>query len=389
MNGKGNEMKKIKIMTLLLAMSLLAVGCNKKNSSNKSTASASPSPSATASASPYTDKEETKILNTDISGDVTLGEYIGIKVTKDKIEVSDEDVQSQIDSTLKDNATNVEVKDRKTIKKGDIVNIDFVGKKDGKAFDGGSATGYDLTIGSNQFIEGFEDKLIGKKVGTKQKLNLTFPTNYSNTELAGQKVVFEVTINKIQKSETPKLNDAFVKKVSKKSKTVAEYKKEVKASLESEKKTEAESNVKSDVMNKIIKNAKVKTYPKDQVKYYGYIAQTSLEQQLTQSGMTLDSYLEQIGKTQKDFEKEVESVGKSTTKQKMVFQAIAKKENIKVTDAEYKKQLKSLLSAYSLKDEAALIEKYGNAPIADMKQYLLYQKVIDFVVDKAKVTESK
>lgn len=379
-------MKKSKIAALILVMGVLAVGCGKKNDLTSESADST----AQASTSPAVSEEENelraKILAEDLTSYVTLGEYKGVKYTETKKEITDKEVEAKIQSTLESKAETKEITDRDTVKKGDIANIDFVGKKDGKEFDGGSSKAYDLTIGSGQFIDGFEDGLIGKKVGETVKLNLTFPESYSNSDLAGQDVVFEVTINSISEKIVPELTDEFVAKVSSTSKTVAEYKKEVKKSLEEEAQAELEDNRISGVWKIVCDNAKVSEYPDSQMDYYVDLIKDNQEAYLAQLGYTVKDYMESYGLTEDDYNAQVKEVAEQSIKEKMVCQKVAQTEKITVSDKDYKEELQNWLDSYQLEDEKALTDLYGSSAVAQVKEYKLLSKVQDFLLENAKIT---
>ena len=193
---------------------------------------------------------------------VKISVYKGVEVDKvDKpSEVTDDDVNTQIQSVLDENSTTEEVTGR-AVKKGDTATIDFVGKMNGEAFDGGSSTDYPLEIGSNSFIDGFEDSIIGHNAGDTFDWNGKFPENYGSSDLAGKDVTFTITVKSISKKKTPKLTDKFVKKVSKESKTVKEYKEEVKKSLEEDNEKTYNDSLQQAAWQKVLDNTKVKKYP--------------------------------------------------------------------------------------------------------------------------------
>lgn len=173
---------------------------------------------------------------------IKIAQYKGVEVEKvEAVKVLDEHVEESIQSTLQAKSTQKEITDR-PVKEGDVVTIDYVGKKDGEAFDGGTAEDYQLPIGSGQFIDGFEDGIIGHETGETFDLNLTFPENYQSEDLAGKEVVFTVTLDKIAEVVVPELTDELVAELSEESKTVDEFKKEVKKDLEKSNKQTAESD---------------------------------------------------------------------------------------------------------------------------------------------------
>ena len=217
--------KNVRLILCCAAVVMLAAGCGKKSDTTETTTAA----------------ETTEAEITD-KGEVTkLGQYKGIEVTKEDTTVTDAELDQRIASILQANPEITEITDRPA-QNGDTVNIDYVGMKDGVAFDGGTAEGYDLELGSDAFIDGFEDGLIGANVGEERSINLTFPEDYGNADLAGQAVVFDVTVNKIEEKKNAILDDAFVQRVSDFS-TVDEFKADTMAALQEEKEQSAAQQV--------------------------------------------------------------------------------------------------------------------------------------------------
>ena len=309
---------------------------------------------------------------------VTLGEYKKISVKKSEI---DEQVQKQIDSTLD---TYAEYKKKKSgkVKKGDIVNIYYVGKVDGKKFDGGSCTkkdnpdGYNLTIGSGTFIPGFENGLIGSSVGQKLDVEATFPDSYSNNpDLAGKKAVFSVTVNYIQgKKIRPELTDEFV------TKNLTSYK-----SLEDYESTLRQKSIEDLAWDSVYNESKVNEYPKKRTKEMYDQLYTSINYYLKQNNYTISDYLSAQKTTSADFKKDLTKTAKEDVGKQLVYGAIAEKENIKISDKEYQEELKSYLSTYNCKDEDALNEQFHNFYGTDAKDLimddLLYKKVKSYLAD--------
>ena len=203
---------------------------------------------------------------------IKLGKYKGLPSIKMPVEISEKDIDQAIDAKLGESSEEHMVK-KGSVKKDDIANIDFEGRVNGKKFEGGTSKGYDLKIGSNSFIQGFEKQLIGKKIGSTVNVKVTFPKNYGNDKLAGKKAVFKVKINSVKKVKKPKLTDAFVKKHSKKSKTVAEYKKEVKADLKTKRLQANKEQQKTVMWSQIVSSTKIKKdkkgremYPEERLK---------------------------------------------------------------------------------------------------------------------------
>lgn len=322
----------------------------------------------------------------DISSNVKLGEYKNLAVTKDSTDVTDEDVEKQIASILDGKKQSIEVTDRDIAQDGDVVVVDFTGYKDGVAFDGGAATDSEIVLGSGQFIDGFEEAMVGHKVGEEFEFNITFPENYGATDLAGQEVTFKVTIKKILKYEVPELTDQFVTENSETSKTIDEYKAEIKQSLSESNIASAESSLENSLWGKVVENTEVKKYPEQYVEYYASDLKAYQEYYLQMIGYTLDQYLEQTGQTQEQYDAEINTSAQKSVKSLMVFQAIVDKEKITVSDEEYQAALATYLEENSYADEAALIAKEGEGAPKQIKNDLLLDKVIAFLKDNATIS---
>lgn len=319
--------------------------------------------------------------------DVTISKYKGVEVEKaEKTEVTDETVDAYIESDLQSKTTEKEITDR-AVQDKDVAKVDFVGKIDGVEFEGGSAQDYSLNIGSGQFIEGFEESVIGHNIGDTYDWSGKFPDGYQNPDYAGKDVVFTITVKGISEQEVPKLNDKFVKSVSKKSKTVKEYKAEVKKQLEEDAAVTYKETLGSSVWQEVLKNTKVKKYPKKKVK--------ELTDSLVQSYKSAAEYYQldyetfisqQMGGTVEEFEKQVDNAAKSSVKQQMATEAIAEKENIKLTDEKFEEELEKLAKSYGYESAKALKE---TAEEEDLKDVALSNLVRDFLVDNCVQVETK
>ena len=328
--------------------------------------------------------QSTKGLEND---NIKISVYKGVEVDKvDKpSEVTDDDVNTQIQSVLDENATTKEVTDR-AVKKGDTATIDFVGKMNGKAFDGGSSTDYPLEIGSNSFIEGFEDSIIGHKIGDTFDWNGKFPENYGSSDLAGKDVTFTITVKSISKKNTPKLTDKLVKKVSKKSKTVKEYKEEVKKSLEEDNEKTYNDTLQQAAWQKVLDNTKVKKYPEKDVKKIEDSLISQYKSVAKAYNMSYDDLIkQQMGTTVEKFEKQVTKAAKSSVKQTLVTKAIADKENIKLDDATYKTELKKIAKEYGY-DSVKALKKAASK--SDLKEIALNDLVKEWLANQCIQVES-
>lgn len=335
---------------------------------------------------------------------VKVGKYKGLEVKSFKVKVTDKDVNERIKSN-RQSAQKTEESKEGTVKKGDTVNIDFVGKIDGKEFEGGTGQGQTLTIGSGQFIDGFESGLIGVNVGDKKTLDLKFPKDYNNKDVAGKDVTFDVTVNSKQISVVPELNEEFVKDqmknadTKKKVKTVAEYKEYVKDQLKKEKKEEGINEQKSYLWNEVVAASTVKKddkkkekYPEEQLKKVRKQITTQYEDYAKQNNMELKDFLEQqMQMDEKTFKKQVREYAKSVVKEDMIVMAIAEKEKIEVSSDEYEKYIADQLKSYgyteeSYKEQTGKTFEEANGEESIMSQ-IYKNKVLDFILDNAKVVD--
>lgn len=306
-----------------------------------------------------------KGLETD---EMTISVYKGVEI--DAVakpgEVTDEDIENAIQATLQTNATQEEVTDR-AVESGDTATIDFTGKIDGAEFEGGSSTDYPLLIGSGTFIEGFEDSVIGHNIGDAYDWQGKFPDDYNNADYAGKDVVFSITVKGISKQSVPELTDEFVKSVSGDSKNVKEYKEEVKKQLESDNKENYENSISQSVWQKVLDNTEIKKYPEKEVKK---ISDSLVDQYKTTAEYYQQDYetfiQDQMGYSVEEFEKQVDDAAKASIKQTMVTEAIADKEKIKMSDDEYKKQLKKIAESFGYEDVDALKESAEEDDLKDM-----------------------
>ena len=303
-------------------------------------------------------------------GSATVSEYRGVKVNVAAPEVTDDEVEQKIQTNLKQNPNEVEV-DR-AAKDGDIVNIDYKGTKDGEAFDGGTASGYDLKLGSNTFIDGFEDGLIGAEKGQKLDLDLTFPEGYPSEDLAGQAVVFEVTVNAVK---TPsELNDDLVM-ANTDYKTLEEYREATRNDLEQQAADNAEYKKQTDVFQTIMQNSEVVASEASIQAAYDE-AMTYYETMATNSGMELETLVGYYGMDLDTFKAQVRTQAEENAKQQLVINAIADKEGIKVTDEE----LESMAEEYGFESVDKMKESAGENVV---NESLLTNLVLKFVSDNA------
>lgn len=306
---------------------------------------------------------------------VTLGEYKGISVTDTYEEVTDEDIEARIQQVLAANPVFTEV-DRPA-EDGDVVNIDYVGMKDGVPFDRGADDNFDLTLGSNTFIDGFEEGLIGAKKGDELSLNLTFPENYGNTELAGQDVVFDVTVNAVKEQSDAVLDDAFVQTVSAESETVEEYRAELKKVMEEQAREAADIQIQNDVMEGVLANATF-TGLEEQVEAQLSQEMAAMESSLSQQGATLEDYAAMYGMSVEELEAQLKDEVRSVTQINLVADAVAEAEGLKADDASRQR----LAELNRVENVIELVTQYGQEAVDEAATRI---RVMEFLTENAKV----
>lgn len=376
--------KKILVLILAVCAMTLAGGCGNKKEESKQDNVQEDTKDDTEESGAVSQPQQVEY---DVEKCVQLGEYMGLEVALGSYEVTEEDVKSNIESTLASYPA-YEDTDKTTVEEGDIANIDYEGLKDGVAFDGGTAQGANLEIGSDSFIDGFEDGLVGKKVGEKVALDLTFPEDYGNQELAGQAVVFNVTINKIVKKVDmtyDTLTDEYVASnfVSQGYKNVEEMKQGVRAQLESNNETNKKTDTQNALFEKLRETCKVEV-PQElldtRIKEYKEQFKANVE---TSYGMTMEDYYTQMQTTEDDFNKQVEQMLQESLENQLILEAIAKKENIEADEEGYAEYKKSVVTDFSYESEEALINQYGEDYV---KNAYVSDKTMDLLIDNAKVT---
>ena len=310
---------------------------------------------------------------------IKVGKYKGLEGEKIKVSVTDKDVKAEIDQRVKDAATTKTVKKGK-VKKGDTVVIDYVGKVDGEKFEGGEAKNQDLEIGSGSMIPGFEEGLIGKKVGKKYTIDVTFPKDYQAKELAGKDAQFDITIKGMKVPVTYKYDKKFIKKFSK-YKNKKDYEAYIKKELTKKAKEDAESELEDTLWNQVLEKSKVKKYPKGLIKEEIAIQKAQYEEMANQYGMSV----EQMGITEDQYKE----FAKEAIKEKLALHAIAKKENIKIKKKDMKDLYKEILDNSEMNEkefeEAAGMSVEDYVKANHLENYVLREKVLDFVRENAKL----
>ena len=275
----------------------------------------------------------TLVITTEVYPEVTLGAYTGLTVKKEEVKVSAAEVNAEL-KLMQDKAGRMVVVEREA-KNGDTLVIDFVGKKDGVAFEGGTAKGYELKLGSGTFIPGFEDQLVGVKAGEEKLVNVTFPKDYPAEDLADRPCTFEVTVHEVREKVLPELDDEFAKNVSEFD-TMEEYKKSIKEQLKKEKEHKAEQKAEEKLLEMITENAKVEI-PEVMVEEQAHEFIHQFAHQLEHQGLNIDDYVKYMNTTVEALEKSRMDDARKTVKTRLVLEAVMKKEGISLSKEELDK----------------------------------------------------
>lgn len=314
---------------------------------------------------------------------VTLGELEGLQVTADTYTFTDEDVASQLQEEFeyyvdnKDAYDYQEITDRTDVQEGDFCNIDYEGLQDGTAFDGGSDTDYNLEIGSNSFIEGFETGLVGHQVGEQVSLNLTFPEDYTNTEMAGKEVVFNVTINKIQTRSMPEMTDDVVATLDLGYTTIADFEKEVRDYLQSSC-DEQMTTLQSDAIWAAVKDAcEIKDPPQSLIDTYTTEIKANVDYYAQMYGVESEEFITTyMGMDTESFDAEVATSATEAAKEELLVKAIAEKADVAVSDDDLNTAAEAEYADYGYDSADAFIEDTGKEVY---RQYLLKDKVEEYL----------
>lgn len=314
-----------------------------------------------------------------VKPEVTLGEYKGVEIEKVDVEVTDEDVQAELLNVQKQNARNIPVEDR-AAKLDDEVTIDFEGFVDGEAFEGGKGENYQLTLGSHSFIDTFEDQIVGKTVGEEFDVNVTFPEDYQAADLAGKPAVFKCKLNGIKETELPELDDEFASEVSEFD-TLDEYKADLKATLQVKKEKAAKNTKEGLVIDKIIENAQMEL-PEPMIETQKEQMLDEFAQQISYQGLSVEQYFQFTGMTKEKFLETATPEAERRIKSRLVLEAIAKTEDIQVSEKELNEELKKMAEMYQM-DLEQLTDLVGDSEKDAIKQDIAVQKAVDLVAEAA------
>ena len=311
--------------------------------------------------------------------EVTLGEYKGIEVEKKEVEVTDEEVEAEINKVRESNARMLDIDDRAT-QDGDTVLIDFDGYVDGKQFEGGKADDYSLVLGSHSFIDNFEEQLVGKNIGDDVEVNVTFPENYQAEELQGKPAVFKVKIKEIKVKELPELDDDFAQDVSNFD-TIAEYKEDLKKKLTENKEEALKREREEAVIGKIIENAQM-DIPEQMVDAQTRQMTQEFAQRLSSQGLSIGQYMQFTGLTPQKMIEELKPQALKRIQSRLVLEAVVAAENIETTEEELDKEIENMASMYQMEVDK-LKKVIGEEEKKQIGLDLAVQKAVEIVTEAA------
>lgn len=311
--------------------------------------------------------------------EVTLGKYKGVEVEKADLTVTDEEIDEAVNRERENNARTISVDDR-AVKSGDMTVLDFEGFVDGVAFEGGKGENYPLTIGSNTFIPGFEDQLIGAEIDKEVEVNVTFPEDYQAAELAGKPAVFKCTIKEIKEKELPELDDEFASEVSEFD-TLAEYREDVKKNIAERKEENAKSEKEEKVVDAIIADAKM-DIPAAMITTQQRQMADDFAQRIQMQGLSIDQYFQFTGLTREAFLEQMKPQAEKRIQSRLVLEAVAKAEGFEASDDEYNEEIKKMAEAYQMEQDK-LEDMIGEYEKKAIKEDICIKKAVDFVVEQA------
>ena len=312
--------------------------------------------------------------------EVTLGKYKGIKVDKIDTEVTDEDVDAAVKAEAERNARSISVTDR-AVKDGDEIILNFEGFVDGVAFQGGKGENYPLTIGSGQFIPGFEEQLVGKNINEDCDVNVTFPEDYQAAELAGKAAVFKCTVLEIKEKQLPEIDDEFASEVSEFD-TLDEYKADVKKKLEEKKAADAKNAKEDAVIAAIIEDAKM-DIPEAMIETQKRQMIEDFAQRIQSQGLSFDQYMQFTGMTPDSLLEQVAPQAEQRIKSRLVLEAVAAAEKLEATDADIDAEIAKMAEEYKMEVDKVK-ELLGDEGKKQMAEDLAVNKAVEFVVENAK-----
>ena len=315
-----------------------------------------------------------------IKPEVEVGEYKGIKADRIVKTVTEDDVNAEINRVRERNAREIDVTDRAAAN-GDTAVIDYEGFADGVAFEGGKGEKHPLTLGSNQFIPGFEDQIVGHGIGDEFDVNVTFPEDYHAAELAGKPAVFKCTVKEIKEKQLPDLDDEFASEVSDFD-TMAEYREDVQKKLTSKKEEEAKIAKEEAVLDAVIADAKMEI-PDAMIETQQRQMLENFAQRIQAQGLTLEQYMQFTGLTAQTMMEQLKPEALKRIQSRLVLEAVAAAEKMEATEEDFEAEIKSMAEAYQMEADKVK-ELLGEQGAKQVKEDLCVRKAADFIVDNAK-----
>src|SRR5690625_454841 len=315
-----------------------------------------------------------------VKPEVTLGEYKGLEVEEESVEVTDEDVDNEIES-LRQSQAELVLKEEGEVVDGDTVVIDFEGFKDGEPFEGGKGENHTLEIGSGQFIPGFEEQLIGNETDSESEITVTFPEDYQAEDLAGQEAVFKVKIHEIKEKEVPELDDEFAKDVDEEVETLDELKAKKKEELINEKEQAADNAKRETLIEKVTDNAEV-DIPEAMVTAELDQMMNEFNQRLQMQGMSSEQFFQMSGQTEEQLREQMKEDAGKRVKTNLTLETIVNTEELEASEEDIDKEIDKMAEMYSMEKEQSVGMLGGNTDM--LKEDLKMQKAIDFLVENSK-----
>ncbi len=314
-----------------------------------------------------------------VKPEVTLGAYKGIEVAKYEVTITDEDIETELRREQEKNSRTIAVEDR-AVAAGDIVTLDYEGSVDGVPFEGGKADNYPLTIGSNSFIPGFEDQLIGAEIEKPLDVVVTFPTEYHAAELAGKEAVFKCLVHKIEMKELPELDDEFAQDVSEFD-TLDEYKEDIKKTLTEKREADAKTAKENAVVDKVIENAEM-DIPQAMIDAQVEQMVNNFAQRIQSQGLSFEQYLQFTGGDMNALKKQMEPQAVKQIQTRLVLEKIAEVENIEIADDKFQAEVAEMAKMYNMEADK-LMEIMGDYEKEQMKKDMAVQEAVTLVTDAA------
>ncbi|MCC5889105.1 MAG: trigger factor [Alkalibacterium sp.] len=326
------------------------------------------------------DQDWELIAEVTLKPDVELGEYKGIEVAKQDRDLTEDEVQEAI-KRRRESMAELTIKED-AAEEGDTVVIDYEGFKDGEAFEGGKGENHSLEIGSNSFIPGFEEQLVGAKAGDEKEVTVTFPEEYHSDDLAGQEAVFKVTVHEVKAKELPELDDEFVKDLDEDVETVSELEDKIREELAESKKTAADDARDDEVIRKAVENANIEEIPDEMAHEEVHRQMDMFLNNLKQQGISAEMYYQMTNSSEEDLHKQFEGEAEFNVRTNLVLEAIVEEENLKATDEDIEKEISDLAGQYNMPED-----QVRNVLSPDLlNRDISLKKAIDLITSTAKET---